>query len=230
MDLTELKLNQFAIAQVQGVIDGAIDPNWFESVREWQDKCCNEPKGWQLKLCALNEILGESGVESLIEDGKHIASYVNNGHTYAPTIIYDVEEGEFLVTSWGDFLEGWQAENVIEIDCDDVAQAIHAVSHSPYIEWAECNENDPNDYDSDEDYLEDSYVDIRLQVYEDGQWAIRSGLSDFDQDHRGAWGSSSVGCRISMEDAKELAKDLIEQAAEAADYSFTKTVRAYNND
>ncbi len=35
-------------------------------------------------------------------------------------------------------------------------------------------------------------VDVRLQVFENGQWAIHVGLSDYDTDHRGYWGSASI--------------------------------------
>lgn len=55
--------------------------------------------------------------------------------------------------------------------------------------------------------------DVRLQVYEDGAWAIRVGSSDYDLDHRGYWGASSVpGKRFN---ATDTARDLIEQAREA---------------
>lgn len=57
--------------------------------------------------------------------------------------------------------------------------------------------------------------DVRLQVYEDGKWAIRSGLTDYDQDHRGAWGASSIpgvwnGVARRF-DSKSIARDLIAQ-------------------
>jgi hypothetical protein len=59
-------------------------------------------------------------------------------------------------------------------------------------------------------------TDVRLQVYPDGQWAIRTGSSDFDQDHRGYWGA---GC-LNAEDPATLvhieAKDLIEQVKDQA--------------
>ena len=56
-------------------------------------------------------------------------------------------------------------------------------------------------------------MDIRLQVYPDGNWAIRTGDSSYDLDHRGYWGAGfitpSTNCR-------ELAKDLIGEADEHA--------------
>ncbi|MFN8993022.1 MAG: hypothetical protein ACK5X3_05070 [Pseudomonadota bacterium] len=121
-------------------------------------------------------------------------------------------------------------ENVIDIDCKQLATIIHGVSHDPSIPWEECVEGDREEYDSDEDFLEDAYIDIRLQVMDDHQWYFHSGDSQYDQDHRGAWGASSVGERVSMEKAMEIAKDLIEQAAEDACDCLTKTIRSYNDD
>jgi hypothetical protein len=66
--------------------------------------------------------------------------------------------------------------------------------------------------------------DVRLQVYPDGSWAVRWGLSDYDTDHHGYWGASSVpgnGRRFSSADtARELlgqAKDDYYTAAEFAE-------------
>lgn len=58
--------------------------------------------------------------------------------------------------------------------------------------------------------------DVRLQVYPDGQWAVRWGLSDYDQDHRGYWGAGSVASRTSLSECNEIAHDLISQAQDDA--------------
>lgn len=57
---------------------------------------------------------------------------------------------------------------------------------------------------------EEPFCDVRLQVYEDGAWAVRFGLSDYDLDHRGFWGASSIpkGRFRSV----DVARDLIGQA------------------
>lgn len=234
MDLSALSALNIGHARtllVNGILDGSIEPVHFSSVREWRDRLHNEPKDYELKLEALNEALDESGVESLIEDGKVIASYVNNGETYQATVVYDHEKEEFLITSWGDFYEEWKTENVIEIDCKQLATIIHGVSHDPLIPWEEMVEGDREEYDSDEDFLEDAYIDIRLQVMDDHQWYFHSGDSQYDQDHRGYWGSSCVGKCASMEIAKGIAKELIEQAADAAaDWDEAKTIKVYNDD
>lgn len=52
--------------------------------------------------------------------------------------------------------------------------------------------------------------DVRLQVWENGNWAIHVCSSDYDQDHRGFWGASCL-C-YDRQNLAELARDLIEQA------------------
>lgn len=58
-------------------------------------------------------------------------------------------------------------------------------------------------------------MDVRLQVYDGGAWALRTGLSDYDQDHRGFWGASSItgGCLIKH--LRDTAADLLEQVRDA---------------
>lgn len=55
-------------------------------------------------------------------------------------------------------------------------------------------------------------IDVRLQVYPDGTWAIRWGDSSYDLDHRGYWGASSVPGNGRRFRSEEVARDLIEQA------------------
>lgn len=59
---------------------------------------------------------------------------------------------------------------------------------------------------------DDGGIDVRLQVYPDGNWAVRWGSSDYDQDHRGYWGASSVPGDNRRFDSKATARDLIDQA------------------
>lgn len=55
---------------------------------------------------------------------------------------------------------------------------------------------------------EGKWIDVRLQVYPSGHWAIHLGPSDYDSDHRGFWGDS---CMSPKSNCKELARELIEQ-------------------
>lgn len=57
--------------------------------------------------------------------------------------------------------------------------------------------------------------DVRLQVYPNGQWAVRWGLSDYDQDHRGFWGCSSVSPTDSNLMLRVVTKQLLEQVKNA---------------
>ena len=61
----------------------------------------------------------------------------------------------------------------------------------------------------------DSECDVRLQLYDDGSWCLRSGPSDYDQDHGGYWGASCVPGAGQAFNADEAAKDLWEQALDA---------------
>jgi len=66
-----------------------------------------------------NLYMDQCGVEALKDErawinhyyGNIIALYVNTGETYDMTLLYDTENQEFLLTSWGDFYENWESEN-----------------------------------------------------------------------------------------------------------------------
>jgi len=54
------------------------------------------------------------GIESLphpTDSGQIIGLYVNMGDTYDTTIIWDIENNEYLITNCGTFLEEWEREN-----------------------------------------------------------------------------------------------------------------------
>lgn len=57
-------------------------------------------------------------------------------------------------------------------------------------------------------------IDVRLRVHGDDQ-ELLEGDSQFDQDHRGFWGSGSVGPDDSDAALLELAEDLIAQVLDA---------------
>ena len=56
-------------------------------------------------------------------------------------------------------------------------------------------------------------TDVRLQVH-DG-WTIHHGSSDYDQDHRGMWGASSVSARDSLAILRETACGLVSEVLAA---------------
>lgn len=53
----------------------------------------------------VNELVKGFGVESITMNGDIIGYYVNRGDTYDETIIWDDRNGEFIISSWGSFLE-----------------------------------------------------------------------------------------------------------------------------
>jgi hypothetical protein len=54
-------------------------------------------------------------------------------------------------------------------------------------------------------------LDVRLQVSDNGDWAVRFGDAQYDQDHRGFWGSSIVSYDQNLVD---IAMELLDQAKE----------------
>lgn len=69
---------------------------------------------------------------------------------------------------------------------------------------------DLKDWDLEPRYGEDEvYGDIRLQVFK-GSWGYHTGDSQYDQDHRGMWGSASVPAGVSKRQARQIAIELIE--------------------
>lgn len=63
---------------------------------------------------------------------------------------------------------------------------------------------------------DDEWCDVRLQVWPDGEWAVRWGDPQYDNDHRGYWGCSSIPGVVAGKERRfnsaEVARDLIEQA------------------
>lgn len=74
-----------------------------------------------------NELIDAHGVEALRQEGAYvdryhfdiIATYVNMGDPYVLTLLYDSENHAFLLTSYGGFLEAWEAEHPPETTCSD---------------------------------------------------------------------------------------------------------------
>lgn len=70
-----------------------------------------------------------------------------------------------------------------------------------------CSKEDLTDSDS-----EFVGTDIRLQVTASG-WTLHTGSSDYDQDHRGFWGASSLS--YGKQNLLSLARELLEDARES---------------
>ena len=62
-------------------------------------------------------------------------------------------------------------------------------------------------------------TDCRLQI-RGGSWSLHTGSADFDQDHGGSWACSAIPRGCSRAKAREIAKDLIDEAM--SDYAVTE--------
>lgn len=69
------------------------------------------------------------------------------------------------------------------------------------------------DPDMIEPGCDEPFIDVRLQYY-DGLFRLHTGDSQYDPDHRGYWGSSSVGPDLTQGDVEEIASDLLDQVLE----------------
>ena len=86
----------------------------FPKTSAWIRQCYNMPDDTELIMSAIDELTGGFGVEAIQHNAKVIAEYVNQGDTYAFTIVRDMESGEYILTSYGDWLEGWEQEECEE--------------------------------------------------------------------------------------------------------------------
>ena len=106
-----LNIDKGKAQELRAIMQGTKDPEEYASVKAWADRCYYAPHEEELKMEAINAALGGYGVEAII--GRYVdrshqdiqATYVNMGDTYTPTILHDSVTGNFVVTSWGDWVE-----------------------------------------------------------------------------------------------------------------------------
>lgn len=79
-------------------------------------------------------------------------------------------------------------------------------------ETDEEDEGDESPFWGDEED-DNTCIDVRLQVMDNGSWYLHTGDPQFDTDHRGYWGS---GYLTADTDCRELAYELIEEARDQA--------------
>jgi hypothetical protein len=63
-------------------------------------------------------------------------------------------------------------------------------------------------------------MDVRLQVMPDGSWQVWNGDSSYDTDSRGFWGCGSIPANGKRFNARDTARQLIEQVKD--DYYMDK--------
>lgn len=65
---------------------------------------------------------------------------------------------------------------------------------------------------------DDDYLDVRLQVMPGEGWSLHTGDSQYDTDHRGFWGASSLDAHSACRSvAVELIDEARDHAAQCAD-------------
>lgn len=96
---------------LRGIMTGNVDPESFESVKDWTRQCYNRPSDVELRLAAINDALDGYGVEALDRDPGWFPypeySYVNMGDTYTTTILHQHTTGRWIVSDWGSIAERW---------------------------------------------------------------------------------------------------------------------------
>ncbi len=96
--------------EIRNLLDGTRDPKEYPAVRAWVSKCYNEPNRVEQILCAVDSVLGTHGVECIFKRGgiRPLLDYCNTGETYNATIAYRHDTCNFVITSWGDFVETYE--------------------------------------------------------------------------------------------------------------------------
>jgi hypothetical protein len=99
-------------------------------------------------------------------------------------------------------VESLEDEGVDWPDVDEVAKELGSIRVSY------CTDGNGNNTDDDDD---SDYIDVRLQVMDNGSWDVLWGDSGYDTDHRGYWGASSIDLDS---DCGSIAMELIDQCKE----------------
>lgn len=103
-----------------------------ESTKQWVAQCLHKPSKHEQILSAIDELLLGFGVESLnlpdgdpsqfTDEGVRMCpafSFVNFGDPYEMTVLRDHENGQWIVSCWGDVLEWWEANREEEEESED---------------------------------------------------------------------------------------------------------------
>tara|TARA_Y100001972_G_C7529572_1_gene266890 strand:- start:127 stop:516 length:390 start_codon:yes stop_codon:yes gene_type:complete len=107
-----------AFKVASGLLAGSIEPEDIEACAQWVRACYHRPRHAELLMCALDSVLGFHGVEALRMEGEYvdayhgdiIASHLNAGDLYAPTIILDHRDGTMHIGDIGSFIEALERE------------------------------------------------------------------------------------------------------------------------
>lgn len=92
--------------ELHSLIARKLSPEEYTDVQDWVAQCYHKPPYKERLMCALNQVLGGFGVEAVFHDDSFdlAVEYVNMGDAYSVTLLRN-EDGQFLIGSWGDYVE-----------------------------------------------------------------------------------------------------------------------------
>ena len=108
-----MKLSDAQATEVRDLLHGDADPDEHSSVDEWNRNAYHPIPYMDRLLCAVDEVCGTYGVETLGETqdsrfglyGTPYYEYLNTGETYRTTLIFSHESKTFRLGCWGDIVE-----------------------------------------------------------------------------------------------------------------------------
>lgn len=113
------QIDSVAVKTLLDIIkDQDIFLSQFKSVEHMRSQCFNPPDRVTEQLEAINELTDGCGVESITLEDYHfnnywrdcVGLYVNTGHDYQLTVVYDTSENQFEFISRCDFYEAKEIE------------------------------------------------------------------------------------------------------------------------
>jgi hypothetical protein len=134
------------LCEGQLTIDKYNIPDLFPGTQRWVNQCHNYPSQQELVMSALNDLLEGFGIEAIRDPDDSdniIATYVNMGDTYNGTIVYDMKEEQYVLTTWGDWYEGWINKQNEDNDTIQCGWCSHL---TPFVNRDE-DKDDPDDDD-----------------------------------------------------------------------------------
>lgn len=116
-ELARTATDPMAAEKAAAILNGTLDPETVEATEDWIRQCFHRPRESELQMHALNTLFDLHGVEAIQAEGEWVdsyygdivATYLNTGDSYALTVVLDSDTGEFLLTSWGDYVEGMES-------------------------------------------------------------------------------------------------------------------------
>lgn len=106
-----LSIDHDTAAKVIAIVREQAKPDEVPATAAWIQQCFHRPSESELKMHALNSILGLFGSEPIWGGGsitRPAAEYLNTGDTYGATIVLDYVAGRFRLSTMGDFVERFE--------------------------------------------------------------------------------------------------------------------------